>query len=111
MMKNAKQSSFSDSVYKLTSLIPKGKVTTYGALAKALGSPHAGRATGNALSANPNPIAVPCHRVVRADGSIGGYSGRGGSRTKKRLLEKEGVVVVDGRIDLDRFLFTSFKRN
>ena len=107
-----KQSRFSDSVYKLTSSIPKGKVTTYGALAKALGSPRAGRATGNALGANPNPIdVVPCHRVVRSDGTIGGYSGRGGSRTKERLLEKEGVVVVEGRVDLDRFLFTGFNRN
>ena len=95
MMKNGSQPRFSDSVYELTSLIPRGKVTTYGALARALGSPHAGRATGNALGANPNPIVVSCHRVVRSDGTLGGYSGRGGSRTKERLLEKEGVVVVD----------------
>ena len=111
MMKGSKQSRFSDSVYELTSLIPKGKVTTYGALAKAFGNPRAGRATGNALRANPNPIVVPCHRVVKSDGSIGGYSGSGGSRTKERLLEKEGVVVVAGWVDLDRFLFTRFKSN
>ena len=111
MTKDGKQSRFSDSVYELTSLIPKGKVTTYGALAKALGSPRAARATGNALGANPHPVVVPCHRVVRSDGTLGGYSGRGGSRTKERLLKEEGIVVVDGRVDLDRFLFTKFKRN
>jgi methylated-DNA-[protein]-cysteine S-methyltransferase len=112
LIKRGKQPRFSDSVYKFTSLIPKGKVTTYGALAKALGSPRAGRATGNALGANPNPIdVVPCHRVVRSDGSIGGYSGSGGRKTKERLLKKEGVVVVAGKVNLDRFLFTSFKRN
>ncbi len=108
-MRNDEQPRFSDSVYKLTSLIPEGKVTTYGALAKALGSPRAARATGNALGANPHPITVPCHRVVKSDGSVGGYSGRGGTRAKETLLREEGVVVVDGRVDLDRFLFTGFK--
>jgi O-6-methylguanine DNA methyltransferase len=110
-MNGAKQPRFSDWVYEFTSMIPRGKVTTYGALAKALGNPRAGRATGNALRANPNPPhVVPCHRVVRSDGTVGGYSGQSRSKKKERLLQKEGVVVVGGRVDLERFLFTSFKR-
>ena len=67
--------SFSDSVYAMTSMVPMGRVTTYGAIAKAMGVPGAARAVGQALGANPNPIVVPCHRVVRADGVLGGYSG------------------------------------
>jgi methylated-DNA-[protein]-cysteine S-methyltransferase len=92
----------------MTSLIPMGRVTTYGAIAKAIGSPRAARAVGNALGANTNPIAVPCHRVVRADGSLGGYSGGEGSTTKTMLLAREGVRVKAGRVDLDRYLFSEF---
>ena len=108
MMKHGKQSSFSDSVYEFTSMVPEGKVTTYGALAKAMGNPRAVRATGNALRANPSAPFVPCHRVVRSDGTVGGYGGQPSSRKKQRMLAKEGVVVVGGKIDLGRFLFTEF---
>jgi methylated-DNA-[protein]-cysteine S-methyltransferase len=109
-LKNIKTLSFSDSVYALASQIPAGKVTTYGSLAKALGNPRASRATGNALRANPNPIVVPCHRVVRSDGALGGYAGRFDDKTKQTLLTNEGVTVVDGKIDLGKFLFTRFSR-
>jgi len=85
-----------EAVWALTSLVPPGRVTTYGAIAKALAvSP---RLVGQALAANPNPIVVPCHRVVRSDGSLGGYS-MGGPRVKARLLRLEGVPVSgDGRV-------------
>lgn len=99
---------FSDSVYAATSRIPMGKVTTYGAIAKAIGFPGAARAVGQALGANPNPIVVPCHRVVRSDGVLGGYSGGEGPRTKAKLLSREGVVVSSGRVDLGKFLFADF---
>lgn len=100
---------FSDSVYAMTSLIPMGKVTTYGAIAKAMGHPGAARAVGQALGANPNPIVVPCHRVVRSDGVLGGYSGGEGPATKARLLAREGVPVTAGRVNLGKYLFADFE--
>lgn len=95
--------SFQKKVLELTCYIPRGKVTTYGELAQALGSPQAARAVGNALHANTRPVVVPCHRVVRADGSIGGYGG--GVPRKVELLQEEGVEVKEGHIDLQRFGF------
>ena len=100
---------FTRSVYVATSTIPRGKVATYGAIAKAIGRPKAARAVGQALGANPQPIVVPCHRVVRSDGTLGGYSGTGGVRTKARLLDREGVSIKAGRIDLGRFMFSDFE--
>ncbi len=76
-------------VYDILSRIPEGKVTTYGDIAKALGRPGASRAIGRILNKNPNPIIVPCHRVVMSDGSIGGYAF--GRARKKELLKKEGM--------------------
>lgn len=73
-----------------------------------MGMPRASRAVGAALRANPTPIVIPCHRVVRQDGSLAGYGGAGGVPTKARLLIKEGVRVRDGRIDLSEFLFSGF---
>jgi methylated-DNA-[protein]-cysteine S-methyltransferase len=103
-----RQNTFSDSVYAMTSRIPMGKVTTYGAIAKAIGFPGAARAVGQALRANPNPIVVPCHRVVRSDGVLGGYSGGEGPKTKAKLLAREGVQVTAGKVNLDKFLFAEF---
>ena len=80
-----------EAVWILTSLIPPGRVTTYGTIARTLGVPP--RLVGRALAENPNPIIVPCHRVVRSDGSLGGYS-RGGPRVKAQLLRLEGVPVT-----------------
>lgn len=85
-----------EAVWALVSLVPPGLVTTYGSIARVLQvSP---RLVGRALKANPYPIVVPCHRVVRSDGSLGGYS-LGGPRVKRRLLEVEGVEFTgDGRV-------------
>jgi len=85
-------------VLELVSKVPRGKVTTYKELARALGNPKACRAVGNALAANPRPIEIPCHRVVRSDGKIGGY--RLGRKKKIKLLVREGVKVEDGKVDL-----------
>ena len=90
--------SFQEKVYKVVSKIPKGKVMTYAEIAKALGSPRAFRAVGSALNKNPNPVIVPCHRVVRSNGEIGGY--RGGQKKKAILLKKEGVIIIKGRVVL-----------
>lgn len=79
--------------------IPKGKVTTYGALAKKIGvSP---RAIGMMLKHN-DPRAAPCYKVVKADGSLGGYNGPGGIKAKAKLLAKDGIKVERGRIDMRR---------
>ena len=75
-------------IYRLTKKIPYGQVRTYGWLAKAAGKPAAARAVGNALAHNPFPLAVPCHRVIRSDGQLGGFGG--GIELKKVLLRLEG---------------------
>ena len=71
--------------------IPKGKTLTYKQIAVKIGKPSAARAVANACAQNPQPISTPCHRVIRSDGAIGGYSGAGGSAAKRELLAKEGV--------------------
>jgi len=85
-----------EDVYDLLRKIPAGKVTTYGALAKALGNPSASRIIGRILGQNPNPIKVPCHRVVMSDGKLGGYAY--GTAKKRELLEKEGLYFTNGII-------------
>ncbi len=81
-------------VYDLLLKIPAGKVSTYGDLAKALGNPLASREIGRILGKNPNPIKVPCHRIVMSDGKVGGYAQ--GSNRKRELLEKEGIAFENG---------------
>ena len=71
--------------------IPKGKTITYQELARKIGKPKAVRAVANAVGANIHPVKIPCHRVVRSDGGLGGYSGAGGVARKRALLKKEGV--------------------
>jgi methylated-DNA-[protein]-cysteine S-methyltransferase len=85
-----------DTIYELVSKIPEGKVTTYAELAKAIGKPNASRLIGQILNRNPNPIVVPCHRVVMSNGVLGGYAY--GSDAKRKLLEKDGVRTEKGRI-------------
>ncbi len=88
---------FQEEVYKALKKIPKGSVTTYGAIAKYLGT-KAVRVVGTAVGKNPDAPKVPCHRVVPGSGKIGNYSGEGGVDAKIRLLEEEGVAVKDGKI-------------
>src|SRR3990172_5624048 len=84
---------FQRSVLQAASAVPRGQVVTYGQIGQRIGKPRAARAIGQALGSNPIPIVVPCHRVLASDGSLGGYSGRGGIRTKRRLLLLEGALV------------------
>ncbi len=72
--------------------IPAGQVRTYGEIARAVGQPGAARAVGTACARNPVPLLIPCHRVVRSDGGLGGYSLTGGVGLKRRLLESEGAL-------------------
>ncbi len=83
-------------VYALLKKVPEGRVTTYGDLAKALGHPRAARAIGRIMNANPDPIVVPCHRVVASDGGIGGYAY--GTKVKKDILADEGLSFEGDRI-------------
>ncbi|HEV8395908.1 MAG TPA: methylated-DNA--[protein]-cysteine S-methyltransferase [Vicinamibacterales bacterium] len=85
---------FNRRVYQLARTIPPGATLTYGDIALRLGSPGTARAVGQALGQNPWPIVVPCHRVLAADGRMGGFSAPGGVGTKRRMLEIEGVEGV-----------------
>ncbi|MBK8992594.1 MAG: methylated-DNA--[protein]-cysteine S-methyltransferase [Gammaproteobacteria bacterium] len=80
-------------VFATARAIAPGNTVTYGELARRLGTPGAARAVGQALGANPFPIVVPCHRIVAADGSLGGFSAPGGARTKRRMLQIEGAIA------------------
>lgn len=80
---------FSQSVWRACAEIPRGETRTYGWIAERIGKPAAARAVGRALGANPFAPTIPCHRVIRSDGKMGGYSGPGGIKAKRTLLEKE----------------------
>ena len=85
---------FNRRVYELTRTIEPGSTLTYGDIARRLASPGTARTVGQALGQNPWPIVVPCHRVLAADGRMGGFSAPGGVSTKRRMLEIEGVEGV-----------------
>jgi methylated-DNA-[protein]-cysteine S-methyltransferase len=86
-----KQLTFKDAVYDVVAKIPKGKFMTYKEVAIKIGKPNAARAVGTALSKNFNP-KIPCHRVIRTDGKMGGYN-RGGVAKKSDILKKEGAKL------------------
>ncbi len=98
--------SFPQRVYNLTRLIPRGKVSTYAALARALKNKGAARAVGNALNKNPYAPQVPCHRVVRSNGEVGGFAS--GTKKKIAMLKNEGVIIKNNKIDLAKY-FHEFK--
>ena len=88
-----KGTKFQLKVWGFLKKIPKGTVKTYSEVAKAIRKPLAIRAVANAIAKNPYPIKIPCHRVIRSEGSLGGYSGVGGVKKKKNLLKREGIIV------------------
>ena len=89
IFKDIKGTDFQISVWKEIAKIPYGETRTYKDLAIAIGKPNSSRAVANACGKNPYPLIIPCHRVIRTDGNLGGYSGVGGLKTKKKLLEQE----------------------
>ena len=88
-----KGTKFQLKVWKYLKTIAKGKVKTYLDVAKGIGKPRAFRAVANAVGKNPYPSKIPCHRVIKSDGSLGGYSVKGGISKKRQLLKSEKVFI------------------
>ena len=84
---------FQNRVWKEIKKIPAGQTRTYKEIAVSIGNPGSSRAVANACAANPNPIIIPCHRVIRSDGSYGGYSGPGGTSGKSALISSEREIA------------------
>ena len=91
-MKKLNGTKFQISVWKEIKKIPRGQTKTYKDIAVALKKPKSSRAVANACGKNPLLIEIPCHRVIRSDGKLGGYSGKGGINQKRKLLKDEGAL-------------------
>ena len=98
---------FREHVYEIAANIPKGKVATYGQIAKLAGKPKAARAVGMYMKINPFAPRVPCHRVISSDGSLTGFSAPGGIAKKKKMLMREGVRFIGEKVDLS-FIIDTF---
>lgn len=96
-------SAFQQRVLRAEYGIPRGRVSTYGRIARHIGVPQGARAVGNALARNPFPLVIPCHRAVRSNGALGGF--RGGLKMKAALLRLEGVEILSGKVITDRFYY------
>jgi len=91
-------------IYKKLLDVPKGKITTYGDLAKAVGLKNGQRVVGRIMNKNPYPVIIPCHRVVMSSGKIGGYAY--GEHIKTKMLNDEGIKIQNGKIlDLKNRIF------
>ena len=90
-------------IYEEVKKIPKGKVASYGYIAKKLGIPRLSRVVGYALHVNPDPDTIPCHRVVTKDGQVSKAFAFGGLNKQIELLEKEGVKFKDGKVDMSLY--------
>jgi O-6-methylguanine DNA methyltransferase len=101
----ARSGSFSERVYQIAAHIPRGKVATYGQLARLVGSPRAARAVGMCMKNNLDRKVVPCHRVVASDGKLTGYTFGNGIKTKRAALLKEGVLFIGDRVKLGIFMW------
>ncbi len=88
--------SLEQQVYKKLTEVPQGKITTYGDLAKAVGLKNGQRVIGQIMKKNPYPGIIPCHRVVKSDGMVGGYAY--GADVKTNMLRKEGIQIQNGKI-------------
>lgn len=90
-------------IYEAVKRIPVGKVATYGQVARMAGDKKMARAVGNALHKNPNPLEIPCYRVVNAKGELSGQFAFGGKGRQEKLLRADGIEVVDGKVDLEKY--------
>ena len=85
-----------EKIYKKLLEVPEGKITTYGELAKAVGIKNGQRVVGRIMNKNPYPVIIPCHRVVKSDGKVGGYAY--GQQVKINMLSKEGIKIKEDKI-------------
>lgn len=93
-----------EKVYKKLLEVPEGKITTYGELAKAIGLKNGQRVIGKIMNKNPYPAIVPCHRVIKSDGKIGGYAW--GEKVKAKMLSNEGIKIKNGKIlDVEKSIY------
>ena len=92
-------------IYDIVRRIPRGRVATYGQIAALAGNPRLSRVVGYALHVNPDPEHIPCYRVVDRTGRVSSAFAFGGENVQIRLLEAEGVEFVNGRVDMQRFLW------
>ena len=90
-------------IYEAVKKIPKGHVATYGQIAEMAGNPRMSRAVGNALHKNPDPLHSPCFRVVNSKGELAGAFAFGGGKAQAELLREDGVEVVNGKVDLEKY--------
>lgn len=90
-------------IYNAVKQIPKGCVATYGQIAMVAGDKKMSRAVGNALHKNPDPDNIPCYRVVNSKGQLSGEFAFGGAGAQQKLLEADGIEVVDGKVDLEKY--------
>ena len=90
-------------IYEAVKLIPRGHIATYGQVAELAGDKKMARAVGNALHRNPDPEAIPCYRVVNAKGELAGEFAFGGAGAQAKLLEADGIQVIDGKVDLQKY--------
>ncbi|HIT62427.1 MAG TPA: MGMT family protein [Candidatus Caccovivens faecavium] len=97
-----------ENVYDLVKKVPKGKVVTYGEIARAIGNPRMSRQVGWALHVNPKPGVIPCHRVVNRFGELSSAFAFGGVNRQAELLREDGVEVIDNKVDLNKYGY-SFK--
>ena len=97
-------SSVFERIYNVVSVIPKGKVATYGQVAVLAGNPRWARVVGYALHNNPKPVIIPCHRVVNREGKVAEAFAFGGGNRQRELLEAEGIIFEkDGTVDLTKY--------
>jgi len=93
-----------EKIYKKLLEVPKGKITTYGELAKAVGLKNGQRVVGKIMNKNPYPVIIPCHRVIMSTGKIGGYAF--GEQIKTNMLNDEGIQIKNGKIlDLENRVY------
>lgn len=90
-------------IYEAVRKIPRGKVATYGQVAELAGDKKMARAVGNALHKNPDPDTIPCYRVVNAKGELAGKFAFGGADVQAKLLEADGIEVIDDKVDLKKY--------
>ena len=90
-------------IYEAVKKIPRGKVATYGQVAELAGDKKMARAVGNALHKNPDPDTIPCYRVVNAQGELAGKFAFGGADVQAKLLEADGIEVIDDKVDLKKY--------